>query len=373
MLESLEFREEKNSLGNDSLSYGKFAFSRLEKGQGLTVANTLRRVLLYELPAVGITSVLIKSSHTSNSSITGQLHDASRQTLKENLDSFDSAKPDNGVKPTVQNSQIAGIASNSDIKWPVITAQEQSAHFGASKGTPGYAAAKHNIDLSKDPNTLPGNEISFLSEETSSHHEFSTLPGIKESVLEILFNLKSVVFENIFPYSSIQKGTLSLSLLKEVNPSANSALRANPTSEKTPTTLRFAPHSEFQDFKIKASQLVLPSEIRVIHPEQILATLVQPHTNFELEFTIEKITQSDLTSTSSFSGRAPNRSTKNRRILPIDGTIFPVKKVNYTIEQDSFGKEIVFFEIWTNGGLQPRDAIFQAIEKVMKLFQTFQE
>jgi DNA-directed RNA polymerase alpha subunit len=83
--------------------------------------------------------------------------------------------------------------------------------------------------------------------------------------------------------------------------------------------------------------------------------------------------QSDLTSTSSFSGRAPNRSTRNRRILPIDGTVFPVKKVNYTIEQDSFGKEIVFFEVWTNGGLHPRDALFQSIEKVIKLFQTFQE
>jgi len=195
-----------------------------------------------------------------------------------------------------------------------------------------------------------------------SHNEFSTLPGVKESVLELLFNLKSIVFENFFSYSAIQKGSLALKVnTKEVDKLVN----LNLVAEKTTSNL--------QEFPIKASQLILPPELRVIYPDQILATLIKPETPFELEFTIEKITQSDLTSTSSFSGRAPNRSTRNRRILPIDGTIFPVKKVNYTIEQDSFGKEIVFFEVWTNGGIHPRAAVFQSLEKVVKLFQTFQE
>ena len=295
MLECLEFRDEKNSdssfvslQGALPLSYGKFAFSRLEKGQGLTVANTLRRVLLYELPAVGITSVLIK-------------------TAKTNIENTETKKilSTNSVPPNENAQQIQMDDKNENI------------------------------------------EGLLLSETASSHHEFSTLPGVKESVLEILFNLKSVVFENIFAYSSMQKGSLSLKVLEN--------------------------YKKASDYTIKASQLVLPAEIRIIHPNQILATLMNPETPFELEFTIEKITQSDLTNTSSFSGRAPNRSTRNRRILPIDGTVFPVKKVNYTIEQDSFGKEIVFLEVWTNGGLHPRDAVFQSIEKVLKLFQVFKE
>lgn len=301
MLECLEFREEKNFLKGESLSYGKFAFSRLEKGQGLTVANTLRRVLLYEIPAVGITSVFIR---TTNSTF----------EIKE-----ESSK--------LENEALSFRESNQNTQAQIET-----------------------------------NEQSILSDVASSHNEFSTLPGVKESVLELLFNLKSIVFENFFSYSAIQKGSLALKVnTKEVDKLVN----LNLVAEKTKSNL--------QEFPIKASQLILPPELRVIYPDQILATLIKPETPFELEFTIEKITQSDLTSTSSFSGRAPNRSTRNRRILPIDGTIFPVKKVNYTIEQDSFGKEIVFFEVWTNGGIHPRAAVFQSLEKVVKLFQTFQE
>ena len=301
MLECLEFREEKNFLKGESLSYGKFAFSRLEKGQGLTVANTLRRVLLYEIPAVGITSVFIRTTNNTFE-------------IKE-----ESSK--------LENEALSFRESNQNTQGQI-----------------------------------ENNEQSILLEVASSHNEFSTLPGVKESVLELLFNLKSIVFENFFSYSSIQKGSLALKVnTKEVDKLVN----LNSVTEKKKSNL--------QEFSIKASQLILPPELRVIYPEQILATLIKPETPFELEFTIEKITQSDLTSTSSFSGRAPNRSTRNRRILPIDGTIFPVKKVNYTIEQDSFGKEIVFFEVWTNGGIHPRAAVFQSLEKVVKLFQTFQE
>jgi DNA-directed RNA polymerase subunit alpha len=293
MLECLEFREEKNFLKGESLSYGKFAFSRLEKGQGLTVANTLRRVLLYEIPAVGITSVFIR---TTNNTVKKK-----EESSKVETKVFEQAPPE--ASPPDSGAAVNQVSTNEQL---------------------------------------------LLSETASSHNEFSTLSGVKESVLELLFNLKSIVFENFYSYSSIQKGSLKLKV--------NTEFTAN-----------------IQEFQIKASQLILPSELRLIYPDHVLATLITPTTPFELEFTIEKITQSDLTSTSSFSGRAPNRSTRNRRILPIDGTIFPVKKVNYTIEQDSFGKEIVFFEIWTNGGIHPRAAIFQSLEKVVKLFQTFQE
>ena len=333
MLECLEFRDEKNSLGNFPLSYGKFALSRLEKGQGLTVANTLRRVLLYELPAVGITSVLIRRGSPTSS-------------LEENDQS--AFLSSNGVQQT--SEQIANKS---------MLIQEESSLEGDSKNLKKEKFNTTEIDLKKQGGDEAlfslETENSFSSEQASVNHEFSTLPGVKESVLEILFNLKSVVFENIFVYSSAQKGTLKLQVEKEVEKKNHNSI---PSS---------------QDYKIRAKHLILPSEIHVIHPDQVLATLISPETPFELEFTIEKMKQSDLTSTSSFSGRAPNRSTRNRRILPIDGTVFPVKKVNYTIEQDSFGKEIVFFEVWTNGGLHPRDALFQSIEKVIKLFQTFQE
>jgi DNA-directed RNA polymerase alpha subunit len=357
MLECLEFRAEKNSLGGEFQQYGKFSFSRLEKGQGLTVANTLRRVLLYELPAVGITSVLIRTSNrTSEASENKNFEKESASGYNSDSSSITSAEQKLLGFESVKNLEN----TNNEKKLSLENRTDISSQNGFFTGA--------NLST----------EISGLSEVASSHHEFSTLPGVKESVLEILFNLKSVVFENIFSYSSIQKGTLALRVdnfesTKDLDVSLSAVSSTSPGVDKVHPLRGFSKAETLKDYKIRASQLILPSEIRLIHPNQILATLTKPETTFELEFTIEKITQSDLTSTSSFSGRAPNRSTRNRRILPIDGTIFPVKKVNYTIEQDSFGKEIVFFEVWTNGGLHPRDAIFQSIEKVIKLFQTFQE
>ncbi len=259
MLECLEFREEKNHEPEPHLLYGKFSFSRLEKGQGLTLANTLRRILLYEIPAVGITSVFLREVHE-------------------------------------------------------------------------------------------GNRTSEEAESYGPYHEFSSLPAVKESVLEILYKLKGIVFENSFSSSAPLKGNLKLSAA---------------------TVRNSMQSSELTDYKIKALQIALPKELRIVNPDHIVATLMNPETPFELEFTIEKITQSDLNSMSSISGRALNRSTRNRRILPIDGTVFPVKKVNYTIEQDSFDKEIVFFEVWTNGGIHPREALFQSLEKAKKLFGKF--
>ena len=302
MLECIECREEK-SLASFPLLYGKFLLSRLEKGQGLTVANTLRRVLLYEIPAVGITSV------------------------------------------SIQKNRNAGLA------------QQNSA-----------------IDL----NT----------------HEFSTLPGLKESVLEVLFNLKSIIFRQEFPYDSPQKVLLYMG--EEV-------------SSLTNVNTEYIQYQTTEPRTIKAAHLKLPENISLVFPDQYIAELsdrkagakleqfrsgtaeaciagASPSANctpFHFECTIDKITQNALSGlgTSTFKGfgatqgagsaSGVNPATQNRRILPIDGSVFPVKKVNYTIEYDTFGKEVVFLEIWTNGALQPQEVLNQALEKVLALFQRF--
>lgn len=287
MLECIECREEK-SLSSLPLFYGKFLLSRLEKGQGLTVANSLRRVLLYEIPAVGMTSVWIRKDSS-------QLVSPEGKTL-----------------------------SDSDTLNPALN-----------------------------------NEFNF-----EQAHEFSALPGIKESMIEILFNLKSIVFSQNFPYDSAQKALLSFDNFGK---------------------------KKMHSGVLTAQDLKLPEHLSLIFPDQYIASFTHvfsesrkgpnsesQNSPFVFECTIEKISQNDLTGlgTSSLKGfgvgSALNRSTRNRRILPIDGSVFPVKKVNYTIEHDSFGKELVFLEIWTNGAIHPQQVLDQAIEKMIHLFQKFQ-
>jgi DNA-directed RNA polymerase subunit alpha len=279
MLECIESREEKQlTLGSvNQLVYGKFLFSKLEKGQGLTLANTLRRILLYEMPTVGITSVYIN------------------QTEKIDLGPLDP---------------------------------------------------RLNVEAINDGRDQSSERFA---------HEFSTLVGVKESVLEILQNLKSILFSLDFPYEEPQKAFLSFG----------------------PSQL-----SDSENRIIQAKHLKLPPNVKLLNPEQYIAHQIvfvgENNFSYNFELTIEKITQVDVNGfgdsiLKGFSTRAgTNRSTKNRRVLPIDASFFPVKKVNYTIEADSFGKELVFLEIWTNGSLLPQEAIEQSLEKAVQLFQKFQ-
>jgi DNA-directed RNA polymerase subunit alpha len=262
MLECIEFRQEKN-LSSLPVFYGKFLLSDLQKGQGLTVANTLRRILLHEVPAVGITSVFIRPKKTE------------------------------------------GMNS---------------------------------------PNLPQG------------FHEFSTLPFLKESVLEILFNLRSIIFRTNFPYDSPQKVLLDF--------------------------------EEENQGEIQAKNLRLPPQIDLIFPNQYIGRVNQTTSNFPFIFecTLEKIFTRESSQTgidkptelltkktipkNTFVDESKN-ILQNRRLLPIGGNIFPVKKVNYTIEMDSLEKEMVFFEIWTNGALSPQEVFDFSIEKTLMIFQKF--
>jgi DNA-directed RNA polymerase alpha subunit len=101
---------------------------------------------------------------------------------------------------------------------------------------------------------------------------------------------------------------------------------------------------------------------------------------FMLHLKVERIYSSDIQNSSQNSSNrliaGVGHRNQDRFILPIDGRAFPIKRVNYTIEQDpkSFkGQgELVFFEIWTNGSITPKEAVSQAIEKSISLFQKYQ-
>jgi len=356
MLECIECREEK-SLASFPLLYGKFLLSRLEKGQGLTVANTLRRVLLYEIPAVGITSVSIQKNRNAGLE-------------------FD-----------------AGIFSQSEIKTNSIPYAEAYPQSWASNSESSMESTKgrtqHRTGLRTAELLFRGANTPTLAQQNSAidlnTHEFSTLPGLKESVLEVLFNLKSIIFRQEFPYDSPQKVLLYMG--EEV-------------SSLTDVNTEYTQYQTTEPRIIKAAHLKLPENISLVFPDQYIAEISDRKagakleqfrsgraeasgTPFLFECTIDKITQNALSGlgTSTFKGfgatqgagsaSGVNPATQNRRILPIDGSVFPVKKVNYTIEYDTFGKEVVFLEIWTNGALQPQEVLNQALEKVLALFQKF--
>jgi DNA-directed RNA polymerase alpha subunit len=234
------------------------------------------------------------------------------------------------------------------------------------------------------------------TEEVSSLTEFTTIPFVRESFLEILLNLKACVFENLFAFteepnaefsenwpksetdSQVLKGKLILNASQEsvddpTEISKELFFQKDFSHGQEPTKGANTPGRRVREYKIWAKDLILPPGLKVKNPNLVLATLVAPKTNCELELNFEKIFQSDLTTLSMKTGRVPHRAEEKRRNVPIDGTLFPIKKVNFALSYTKFQKEIITFEIWTNGSVNPRQAIFQSVEKILKLFQNLRE
>jgi len=164
-------------------------------------------------------------------------------------------------------------------------------------------------------------------------HEFATVPGVREDVLDILLNMKKVVLKT---YSSQpQIGRLFI---------------------QGPAT-------------ITAEQFELPSDVELVDPDQYIATL-SPGSVLEMEFRVEK--------GKGYRGVDKTRDeTAGVDFLQIDSIFMPVRKVNYSVEDARIGeaveKDRLVMEVWTNGSLTPQEALSQAANILVDLFNPLKE
>jgi len=165
------------------------------------------------------------------------------------------------------------------------------------------------------------------------NHEFATIEGVREDVLEILLNMKEIVLKSYSAQPQI--GRLLV---------------------KGPAT-------------VTAAQFELPSEVEVIDRNQYVATIAEGHT-LEMEFRVEK-------------GKGYRSVERGRDettaldFLLIDAVFMPVRKVNYTVEDARVGgsleKDRLIMEIWTNGSISPQEAISQAASILVDLFSPLKD
>lgn len=164
-------------------------------------------------------------------------------------------------------------------------------------------------------------------------HEFSTVPGVREDVLDILLNMKEVVLKS---YSS------------------------------QPQIGRMAVQGPA---KVTASNFDLPSEVEVISPDQYVASVAEGYT-LEIEFRIEQ----------GQGYRAVTRGhdeTTALDFMQIDAVFMPVRKVNYTVEDVILGgslqKDRLFLDVWTNGSITPQQAMSEAAAILVSLFNPLKD
>jgi len=163
-------------------------------------------------------------------------------------------------------------------------------------------------------------------------HEFSTIPGVREDVTDIILNLKT--------------------------------LRLKMHSDE-PKTLRIECLTEGE---VTAGDIIADPDIEVLNPELHLAT-VDASGSLKMEITVER-------------GRGYVPGDKNKKpdhvigIIPIDSIFSPIQRVNYQITDTRVGNvtdyDKLTLEVWTDGSIRPEEAVSKSASIMvahLKLFQ----
>ena len=179
--------------------------------------------------------------------------------------------------------------------------------------------------------SLPGAAVSQVKID-GVLHEFSSIPGVKEDVTEIIMNIKSLAIKN-----------------------------SSETHE---------PKTAYIDFEgegiIKASDIQVDSDIEIMNPDQVIATLSGG--KLYMELTITK-------------GRGYISADKNKSaelpigVIAVDSIYTPVERVNVTVENTRVGQITDFdkltLDVHTNGTLVPDEAVSLAAKVLSEHLNLF--
>lgn len=161
------------------------------------------------------------------------------------------------------------------------------------------------------------------------NHEFSTIPGVREDILEILLNLKGIVFRT--NNQETQFGRLKIQ----------------------------------GPLVVTADAINLPPDYEIINSTHYIATITTSNV-LEVEFKFEYGTGYKL------AAHTQVEEEDSDGFLQTDTIFMPVQKVDFKIENiydsNDVGTERVLLDIWTNGSVTPSEALKSAAQKIIDLF-----
>ena len=174
--------------------------------------------------------------------------------------------------------------------------------------------------------SLPGSAITQVKIDGVSH-EYSTVKGVKEDVVQIILNLKKVRLQ--IEGDKPVKMTIEAKGPKEV----------------------------------KAKDIEVPAGVKIANPDQIIATLADNKTKFEVELVAEKGV-----------GYVPVEGRRGLGIgtIPLDANFTPITKVNYKVEATRVGQitnyDKLTFDMTTDGTITPAQAVKEAAQILTEYF-----
>jgi len=167
-------------------------------------------------------------------------------------------------------------------------------------------------------------------------HEFSTIPGTKEDITEIILNLKEV------------------------------RLKLHTEGPKTIRVKAEGPRV------LKAGDILTGDAVEILNPDHYIATLSR-----DGKLSMEMVVKT---------GRGYVSAERNKEegqpigTIPMDAIFSPIKKVNYTVTNARVGQitdyDKLILEVWTDGSLNPEEAVAHAakiLKDQLSIFITFEE
>jgi DNA-directed RNA polymerase subunit alpha len=178
--------------------------------------------------------------------------------------------------------------------------------------------------------SIKGSAITWVKIEDAVH-EYATIPGIKEEVMELLLNIKRIRIRS--------------------QAARNGRVRLEVTGEG----------------RVCAGDIATSSDFEIINPELHLATLDAKSSRLSIELNVEQgfgyqpATQSENAV-----------STLPVGVLPVDAIFNPIRKVDYNIERTRVGQvtdyERLVLEVWSDGTITPLEAVKQAASTLVNHF-----
>lgn len=164
-------------------------------------------------------------------------------------------------------------------------------------------------------------------------HMFSTLTGLKEDIIELILNIKSLRVEMA---ESKNEGKLTLEV----------------TGPK----------------EITAADIEVTDGLEVVNKDLYLGSLADKKSKIQMEMTVERGLGYSL---------AEERKISTIGVIPIDAIFSPVVKVNYKVEQTRVGRQTNFdklvLEVWTDGTIAPSATVEQAGKILVSYFMRVYE
>lgn len=218
-----------------------------------------------------------------------------------------------------------------DIQLPTIKTVKEDGHratLAIEPLYPGYGMTLGNSLRRVILSSLGGAAVTAVKIDAVAH-EFSTIDGVKEDVVEIILNLKKLRFR---VFSDEPQFLILTKKGKGV---------------------------------VTAADIKTNADVEIVNPEQHIATIDKDKTSIGMEIKVEK-----------GRGYIPVEAREQEKLevgmIAVDAIYSPVRRVRYTVENTRVGQvtdlDRLLLEVETDGSITPQDAVTQAAEVLVNHF-----